>query len=192
MINYYTDWRWTFYMLLIWSATELALIIAFVPETYEPVLLRRKAIRLRAATGDTRLQAPIERLQRSVAGTVLWSCIRPFQLLFSEPMCFSLCLLTSLLLGILYLFFGAFPLVFGVGRGWNLAQIGLSFIGIMVGMMLGIVTDPIWKRQYVKLVRRKAANAPPGSTPDAAEPEFRLPPTIWGAWLVPVGLIGGW
>lgn len=85
-INQYTDWRWSFYVLLIWAGFQLALIILIVPETYHPVLLRQKAIKLRKQTGEPRWQAPIERLDRSVAKTVLWSCIRPFQLLFLEPM----------------------------------------------------------------------------------------------------------
>jgi hypothetical protein len=60
--------------------------VFFVPETYHPVLLRRKAIRLRKETGNQEWIAPIEKLDRSIAKTVLWSCIRPFQLLFFEPM----------------------------------------------------------------------------------------------------------
>ncbi|EER39224.1 MFS multidrug transporter [Histoplasma capsulatum H143] len=63
--------RWIFYMLLIWSASVLIAIALFVPETYHPVLLRRKAIRLRRETGDERWRAPIERRERSVAQTVL-------------------------------------------------------------------------------------------------------------------------
>lgn len=74
-------------MLLSTNATcQLFLIVFFVPETYHPVLLRRKAVRLRKETGNQEWIAPIERLDRSIAKTVLWSCIRPFQLLFFEPM----------------------------------------------------------------------------------------------------------
>lgn len=54
------------------------------------VLLRRKAIQLRKETGDSRYKAPIEVMDRTVAQTVLWSCIRPFQLLVLEPMVFNL------------------------------------------------------------------------------------------------------
>ena len=68
------------------TTCQLFLIILFVPETYHPVLLRRKAIRLRKETGNQEWIAPIEKLDRSIAKTVLWSCIRPFQLLFFEPM----------------------------------------------------------------------------------------------------------
>lgn len=45
-------------------------------------------------------------MDRTVAQTVLMSCIRPFQLLFFEQMCLNLCLLSAILLGVLYLFFG--------------------------------------------------------------------------------------
>ena len=71
----------------------------FVPETYAPVLLRRKAIKLRKDTGDDRWKAPIEIMDRSVTKTVLWSCIRPFQLLFLEILTLQLCLLSAILLG---------------------------------------------------------------------------------------------
>ena len=105
-INQFISWRWSFWVLLIWAGVMQISIVLFVPETYAPVLLRRKAQSLRKETGDERWQAPIEKMNRSVRMTVLWSCIRPFQLLFFESMCLYLCLLSAILLGILYLFFG--------------------------------------------------------------------------------------
>ncbi|ORY17439.1 benomyl/methotrexate resistance protein [Clohesyomyces aquaticus] len=183
----YTNWRWCFYVLLIWSGVQLALIIIFVPETYHPVLLRNKAIRLRKETGNEKWIAPIEKMTRSITKTVLWSCIRPFQLLFWEPMCLNLCILSAILLGIMYLFFGAFPLVFQNNHGFTISQVGLAFLGLFVGMLLGISTDPIWKKNYNRLVRQREAQ---GGEPGGTEPEFRLPPTIAGAFLVPIALFG--
>jgi multidrug resistance protein len=37
-INSSVDWRWTHYVLIIWSATLLALLALFVPETYREYL----------------------------------------------------------------------------------------------------------------------------------------------------------
>ncbi|CAN9136404.1 unnamed protein product [Alternaria sp. RS040] len=182
-----TTWRWCFYVLIIWSGVQLCLIVMFVPETYHPVLLRRKAIRLREETGNPEWIAPIEKMDRSIAKTVLWSCIRPFQLLFFEPMCLSLCILSAILLGILYLFFGAFPLVFQNNHGFSISQTGLAFLGLLVGMLAGISTDPIWRRIYGRLVRQREEQ---GGEPGGSEPEFRLPSTILGAWVVPVALFG--
>lgn len=168
-INQYADWRWTFYVLLIWAGVQEVLIIALVPETYHPVLLKRKAVRMRAETGNDAWYAPIERMNKTVLKTVLWSCIRPFQLLVFEPMCLCLCLLSAILLGILYLFFGAFPLVFENNYGFTTSQVGLAFIGLMVGLILGVLCDPIWRRNYARLVMNNGG---------VSEPEFRLPPTI--------------
>jgi MFS family permease len=105
-INTYLSWRWSFWVLAIWAGCNWLLIAFFVPETYSPVLLRRKAVKLRKESGDEIWKAPIEMMDRSVVRTVLWSCVRPFQLLVFEQMCLSLCLLSAILLGILYLFFG--------------------------------------------------------------------------------------
>jgi len=175
---------------MIWAGVQLGAIVLLVPETYHPVLLRQKAQRLRKETGNEAWKAPIEHLERSIPKTILWSCIRPFQLLLFEPMCLNLCILSAILLGILYLFFGAFPLVFQNNHGFSVSETGLSFLGLFVGMVLGILSDPLWRRNYARLVRQREAQ---GGEPGGSEPEYRLPPTIYGAFVVPVALFGfGW
>lgn len=139
------------------------MITLFVPETYMPVLLRREAVKMRKETGDSRWYAPIEKMDRSIPQvrqdshitiprgmvltfgnqTIMRSCYRPFMLLTLEPMCFLLCLFCAFVLGVLYLFFGAFNLVFTHNHDFNLWQVGLSFLGILVGMLIGIGSDPL-------------------------------------------------
>jgi hypothetical protein len=106
-----------------------------IPETYHPVLLARKAAALRKSTGNDNYYSASERANtaRSIPQTILRSLYRPFQLLFLEPMCTCLCLYSALLLGILYLFFGAFPLVFSTNHNFKEWQIGLTFLGLIVG-----------------------------------------------------------
>jgi formate hydrogenlyase subunit 3/multisubunit Na+/H+ antiporter MnhD subunit len=101
--------------------------------------------------------------------------------------CLCLCILSAILLGILYLFFGAFPLVFQNNHGFSISQTGLAFIGLFVGMLTGIATDPIWKRIYGRLVRQREEQ---GGEPGGSEPEYRLPSTVLGAWVVPLALFG--
>jgi len=163
----------------------LALLVVFVPETYHPILLRRKAQQLRKETGNDRWKAPIEKSDKSISKTVMLSLYRPMQLLFLEPMCLNLCLFSAILLGILYLFFGAFPLVFQNNHDFTLSQVGLSFLGLLFGMVVGVLSDPLWHKNYVRLVknREKAGGEVGGS-----EPEYRLPPAILGAVMVTVGL----
>lgn len=136
-------------------------------------LLRRKAQRLRKETGDDRWKAPIEKMQRSVAETVLRSMYRPLLLLTLEPMCLNLCIFSAILLGILYLFFGAFQLVFASVYGFSLWQRGLCFMGLFVGMVFAILSDPIWRKNYARLERNYQASTDKN---DEFQPEWRLPP----------------
>lgn len=92
-------------------------------------------------------------------------------------MCLNLCVFSAILLGILYLFFGAFPLVFGNVYGFSLWQCGCCFLGLFVGMALAIFSDPVWRRNYVRL-EQQHANAV--GRPDDFQPEWRLPPGTFG------------
>ncbi|KAJ6029865.1 fluconazole resistance protein [Penicillium canescens] len=209
-INYYTQWRWTFYVLLIWAFVMGLAIVFLVPETYrksgspqdlaayfpygivpdtaylpDPVVLRNKARKMRADTGDDRWRAPMEKSTKSIRRTVGLSLLRPFQVLFFEPIVLLLCIFSAILLGVLYLFFGAFPLVFGNTHGFNLWQIGLAFNGILVGMLCAAVSDPLWHAVRKRLIRNLERDT---GEPCGSEPEFRLPPAIIGGFLVTIGL----
>jgi hypothetical protein len=65
------------------------------------------------------------------------------------------------------LFFGAFPLVFQNNHGFSISQTGLAFLGLLVGMLAGICTDPIWRRIYGRLVRQREEQ---GGEPGGSEP----------------------
>jgi hypothetical protein len=150
-------------------------------------LLKRKAIKLRKETGDQRYVAPMEKSKKSISQTILRSIYRPMLLLTLEPMCLNLCIFSAILLGILYLFFGAFQTVFGDVYGFSLWQVGCSFLGIFVGMMLAIMTDPFWRRNYARLEKNHIA-----AVGEKGEylPEWRLPPggfdvsSVSGWWLM--------
>jgi hypothetical protein len=146
--------------------------------------LRNKAKRIRAETGDERWKAPSEKTDKSIAKAIGLSLLRPFQLLIFETMVLSLCIFCAILLGILYLFFGAFPLVFGNLHGFNLWQTGLSFIGIAIGMLIAAVGDYTYHRIQTKRIAAREAQG----IQHKPEPEDRLPTAIVGAFLVTSGL----
>jgi MFS family permease len=193
-INQFGTWRWTFYILLIWSAVMLACVI-IVPETYHPVLLARKSAALRESTGNPAYKSASElaNTNKSIPKAIQHSIYKPFQLLFLEPMVLCLCIYSALLLGILYLFFGAFPLVFRSNHGFELWQTGLTFLGLAFGQILGMFSNPFWRWNYLRLVqnwkeRQSEESSKVSSKPD---PELRLPPAITGGVLVPIGLFVG-
>ncbi|KAL3445809.1 major facilitator superfamily domain-containing protein [Aspergillus insuetus] len=176
-INQYAHWRWTFYMLLCWTAVMILLVYFFVPETYQPVLLKQKRKHLSTQRHEPQSSFSSKRFRDSM--------YTPLLLLFLEPMCFCLCLYSAILLGILYLFFGAFQIVFQSVYGFELWQCGLSFLGLLAGMVLAVLSDPYWTSHYLGLERRHRALHRENF---AFFPEWRLPPAIAGAPLVTIGL----
>ncbi|KAG8709133.1 hypothetical protein FRC08_018524 [Ceratobasidium sp. 394] len=178
-INQNTYWRWTFYTLIIWATVQLVALYTLVPETYEPVLRVKKARKLRKATGEERWWAPLEKSNRSITRSIIVSCYKPFEILAFEPMALLLDIWCSLLLGILYLCFTAFPTIFGTNHGFNTQCVGLSFMGIGFGMVIALATQPFWNRLQAKY-NAQHAGAPP--------PETRLFIGMAGAFLVPIGL----
>ncbi|KAK3333946.1 major facilitator superfamily domain-containing protein [Cercophora scortea] len=151
---------------------------------FDPVLLKRKAEKVRKETGDDRWKAPMEKTSKSVTRTVAYSLLRPFQLLIMEPMCLILDIYSAILLGVLYLFFGAFPLVFVNNHGFNLWQVGLTFMGLLVASILAALSTPFWHRLRYDLAEKRGQKT--GIV--KAEPEDQLPPVILGAPLITAGL----
>lgn len=211
-INSNVNWRWTHYLLIIWAFMICLALVVTVPETYreyhsdprcgklrctlvlmsliDPVVLRNKARKIRKDTGDERWKAPIEMTNKSLVRTVGLSLLRPFQILIFEPMALILNLYSAILLGILYLFFGAFPLVFQGTFGFNLWQTGLTFLGMLVGMFCAALMGPLWVKIRAQLIEK---NERLTGVEGKAEPEYRLPSAILGSFLVTIGLFWfGW
>lgn len=162
------------------------LCVVFMKETYAPVLLKR-----RAQQETNRAGLSVSVTADSVRGALLTSLQRPFLLLALEPMCLCLCVYTAIMIGTLYLFFGAFPLVFAHAYGFNLWQVGLTFLGQLIGTIVGAFLDPFWRWNLQRLVRNYRSHT--ASDSDEFLPEFRLPPAILGAPLITIGLFWfGW
>lgn len=102
---------------------------------------------------DDHWKSPMETKTQSFITSISRSIYRPILLLTLEPMCLNLCIFSAILLGILYLLFGAFQLVFGQVYEFTLWQRGCSFLGLLVGMIAAILTDPFWRWNYTGLER---------------------------------------
>ena len=165
-----------------------------MPKTYHPVLLRNKARKLRKDTGDERWQAPIEVMGRSITQTIIRSIYRPFLLLALEAMCLNLCLLSALLLGVLYLFFGAFNIVFMTSNSGKSAYPSREcWLGCWWGQRQTLGTCRLQKldSRYRLIINPRLVSQQEAYSgePGGPQPEYRLPPAIGGAILVPVGLL---
>ena len=145
-INENADWRWTYYTMIIWAGTMSVLLLLFVPETYEPVLLQGRAKRIRKESGDERYRAPVELLNRSFAQALKFSLKTPFVLLTTQYMVLALGTWTAMISGILYLFFGGVPWIFRTQYGFSLQETGMAFIGIGLGAIFAMCMQPYFQK----------------------------------------------
>lgn len=179
------NFRWTFHCMTIWLAVVLVLVIFLVPETYEPVLLKRKAKRLRKETGDNNYYAPLEKKDQTLARSIALNATRPFNLLFKDKMTIILCFYTGFELAIVYLFFVAFPYVFETVYHFEIYQVGLAYCGLITGLLLGSIICPI--------VVTKKMNQLAAQNGGQLIPEFRFFSVRVGIFITPIGLfILGW
>ncbi|EXL68064.1 hypothetical protein FOPG_15861 [Fusarium oxysporum f. sp. conglutinans race 2 54008] len=173
-------WRWVMGFLAALSGALWIIGSLLVPETYAPVLLRKRAAKLSEMTGKHYL-SKFDHDQGAV--TLLESfkaaLSRPLVLLFKEPIVLLLSMYMAVIYGTLYMLFAAFPIVYQQNRGWNQGVGGLSFLGIMVGMLFAIAYTIPANKSYVKM-EEKHGGFPP--------PEARLSPCLIGSIALPIGL----
>jgi MFS family permease len=172
-------WRWLYWLQLIVASFVWILITFTVPETYTPIILAKRARKLRETTGEPDHVTQQEINMRPLAERLRIFLIRPFQLLFGELIVFLISLYMSVLYGLLYMFFIAFPIVFQEGKGWSAGKTGLMFIPLAVGVLLSALSAPLVNRNYIKMVKRYNGNPPA---------EVRLIPMMFSCWFIPIGL----
>ncbi|KAI9691820.1 MAG: hypothetical protein M1822_007892 [Bathelium mastoideum] len=174
-------WRWVEGLLAIFTGALWIAGTFFIPETYAIVLLRKRAAKLSQMTGKVyRSRGDIEQGPTTLGHALSTALIRPWILLFREPIVFLLSIYMAIVYGTLYMMFSAFPIVYQENRGWSEGVGGLAFLGVAVGMIAAVIYS-IWdNKRYVKVVDAHKGFAPP---------EARLPPAMIGGIAIPVGLI---
>lgn len=178
-INMHLYFRWTFHIMLIVTFVILLLIVIVIPETYGPVLLKKKAARLREQI-DPRYLAPIEKSELTPFQSVMLSAKRPVQLMLKDYMIQALCFFTGFCQAIVYLFFVAIPYIFETLYHFNLQFQGLAFLGLVVGMaLMTYLSSFIFDGWFRRLVKKNGG---------VVKPEYKFLPLIGGVFVVPVGL----
>lgn len=172
-------WRWVEGVMAIFTGVLWIVVCAVVPETYAPVLLRKRATKLSKVTGKQYVSKFDFHNTKSVAGQFKVALLRPWVLLFREPIVLLTGIYIAIIYGTLYMMFAAFPIVFQQYRGWSAGIGGLAFCGVAVGMVLAVVYAIFDNKRYLRVAAAHGGAAPP---------EARLPPAILGSVLLPVGL----
>ncbi|KAI1623162.1 putative MFS multidrug transporter [Exophiala viscosa] len=172
-------WRWLFGLLTIFAGVLTVVAILVMPETYAPVLLRERARLLSKVTGKFYTTKIDQEQHVDVKMRIKAALTLPWALLFREPIVLLLTIYMAVVYGTLYLCFAAFPIIFQEGRGWSAGLGGLPFLGIMVGMFIGVAVIIFDNKRYSRLHDETGGFVPP---------EVRLPPCIIGGVFTIVGL----
>ncbi|KAK6597974.1 MFS multidrug transporter [Botrytis cinerea] len=126
-----------------------------------------RAAKLRFETKNWAIHSKADELKLTPHTILQTYLLRPFIMLFQEPILLLITLYMALIYGILYLFFEAYPISFQQSRGWAPGLSALPFIGILIGVLLGAGTISwVTKTRFARKFEKHGK----------VIPEERLPP----------------
>ncbi|KAL3459051.1 MFS general substrate transporter [Aspergillus heterothallicus] len=155
----------------------ILVLMGLIPETYAPVILKRRAAKLRKQTGNPHIITEQEKHKPTLKDILRTSLIRPITMILTEPVLDLMCMYIVLIYAMLYAFFFAYPVIFGELYGYNDGQIGLMFIPILIGALFALLTTPYIENHFKRIC---AARTP--------TPEDRLLAALLGAPFIPIAL----
>jgi MFS transporter len=134
--------------------------IAFflLQESYAPLLLDRKARRLRKETGNPALRSKLS--VGSPSDRMKVAIIRPIKLLVVTPIVTLTSLYVAITYGILYLLITTFSFVYSGQYHFSEGTVGLAFLPAGIGMIIGVIgigwaSDAVVKRAQAAGVELK-------------------------------------
>lgn len=174
-------WRWSLLEILWASIPIFFLMFLFLPETSAENILLRRAARLRRLTGSPRFMSASEIRQRNLkpSAVLLDALIKPLEITIKDPAMLFVQVYTAIIYCIYYSFFEVFPLVYPVFYHFNLGQVGLVFLCVLVACFIGIGIYVAYLALYM-IPRIKARGFPVNET--------RLVPALAAAFGPTIGL----
>jgi hypothetical protein len=183
-----TTWRWMFWSTSIFQAVMIVVSFTAFHETYAPTILARRAAKLRKDSGDTRYYTEFERAmaEKSIFSVLHQALSRPLRLLMFHPIIQINAVMAAFDYGVLYIVLASFSDLWVKQYGVSVELSGLHYIAVALGEIAGSqIGAPIMDRYY-----RRTRSRYPDSDP---EPEHRIPLTIPGLFIAPMGLLlYGW
>ncbi|KAL6247858.1 hypothetical protein RBB50_005206 [Rhinocladiella similis] len=173
------DWRWIFWIISIAAGAVAAACLVCLRESYAPVILQKRAPKSGVYANSPHMSDDLK------AGEALINAlVRPAKMFFLSPIVFVLVLYMAVIYGYLYLLFTTITQVYEDVYGFSTGVAGLSYLGLGVGMVLGLLVFGSTSDKRLKKRKEKAGQV---------EPEFHLQVLIPAALCLPVGLFWyGW
>jgi hypothetical protein len=162
------DWRWSLYIVL-FLCGPLIIMTLFTKETFKQQILLSKSLQ------------PKPRFDLGVfMKKVGIALIRPLHMLVTEPLTAFMAIYTGFSFAMMFAFLGSFTYVYTTVYHFNSQEVGLAFLGIVVGLFCAVTIFAAIDKTLFAKARRNAGG-------DAAS-EHRLYSMMIGSLLLPVGL----
>ena len=108
---------------------------------------------------------------------------RPIDMMLREPAVAFLSIYTGFAFAMMFSFFGSYSYVFQKVYHFNQKEVGLTFLGILVGFLSAVVSFGVFDATLYKKAVAEAAKRG-----EAPAPEHRLYTAMLGSILLPIGL----
>ncbi|KAM0719288.1 hypothetical protein Q7P37_005193 [Cladosporium fusiforme] len=172
-------WHWTAWLTMIMGAFFFLPALYLIPETFPATIHKHKAARLRYETKNWALHTKIDEEPVHASYLLRKYGFKPVEMMIKEPILIVMTAYISLVYGILYLIFFAYPFSFQYDRGMDAGISSLPFLSIFVGVLIACAALT-WETKVIftpKLVKAKKLI-----------PEERLPPMMVGGLSLVIGL----
>ncbi|KAK7908828.1 hypothetical protein PG985_016131 [Apiospora marii] len=179
------QWRWIFWSTSFLSIIAVALGLIVLRETNHTVILGKKAAKLRKETGNPRLHSQYHHPDMSFVALFRKRLVLPFLMLVTHPIVQLPFLYRAYLFGVIALIISTFEQVWEDGYGMDKSTASFNYFALMAGFIIGLQLSHHFIDGTSAYFRKKTGRD--------HVPEWRIPPSIATAILVPTGLlIYGW
>ncbi len=187
-----TTWRWMFWSTSIFQVFMIIVSLFTFHETYSPVILQRRAERLRRETGNQQYHTSYERRdsEKSLGKILTRALSRPFRLLAFHPIIQVTAVVSGFNYGLLYIVLSTFSDLWIQQYHQKVEISGLHYIACSLGEIAGSqIGGPLMDYLYRK---RRAPNVNDDGV-ELPQPESRIPLILPGVILASLGLLlYGW
>ncbi|KAL3442299.1 major facilitator superfamily domain-containing protein [Aspergillus insuetus] len=184
-------WRFSMWEILIAAAPILVLLL-LLPETSSATILHRRARRLERRDRSGKYQTKADAIQGDTSFSVVVreSLLIPSKITLLDPAILFLNCYTSLTYGIFYSFIEAFPIVYQDLYRFNLGEMGLGFLAIVVGSIISFAIYNVYYMHHRKHQHQDHQISTPSPSPN---PEKVLLPALYACAGPPLALVlFGW
>lgn len=146
-----TSWRWIFWSITLFDGALQVLAWFLFSETYAPVLLARKAHKLRHSTGNLNFYTAFETTQLTPRQRLANSLVRPLRITVTHAAARTITVYGCVSFGTLYIILSDFASLW-IERYQQSASVGgLHYLAIVLGFLTAVVvgarfTDRTWQR----------------------------------------------